>query len=430
MRRTWLLLILTVSLAIAFVCTGALGPAPPRAAAAAATFSDVPVDHPYYDAIEGMAAANVINGFPGGTFRPDDLVIRQQFAKMIVLALGLPVSEQDVCTFPDVYKGGPDTFYPDNFIAVAAKKEITTGYTDGRFGAVDNIKRCQISTMMVRAANNLDFRDLVEAPDWFLSDWGISDVHGPFADTAQYSGLFEGLLPDFYRDPYKLATRGEVAQLLWSLKTFVRQTKSVDHLVTITELTDGPVAAAFRAALEDASGGQVEWMRALRTEHPVNASIVASVNYGCANGDFYLGVPGPGGTAVVGPLMAGFLTYMEKFGAEVGYGALFDVKFASAFNWRLGGDYLRQGDETLDEYAARIQLLMDSFVQQHAEDEMFFLSDPAVHDLIESSGSLRISDPGRALLGVRYGVDLYRASGDAYADVIDQVADEFWPWED
>jgi hypothetical protein len=29
---------------------------------------------------------------------------------------------------------------------------------------------------------------------------------------------------------------------------------------------------------------------------------------------------------------------------------------------------------------------------------------------------------------VRYGVDLYRACGGEYGDVIAQIADEFWRW--
>jgi hypothetical protein len=57
---------------------------------------------------------------------------------------------------------------------------------------------------------------------------------------------------------------------------------------------------------------------------------------------------------------------------------------------------------------------------------MFFLNDSAVHDLIETSESLKVFDPGRGLLGVRYGVELYRAGG--YGDVIEKIADEFWPW--
>ncbi|MHB1343851.1 MAG: CAP and S-layer homology domain-containing protein, partial [Thermoleophilia bacterium] len=65
------------------------------------SFSDVETTHPYRDAILALAAAGVVNGYvePGGghTFRPDGSIIRQHFAKMIALSLGIPVSENDVC---------------------------------------------------------------------------------------------------------------------------------------------------------------------------------------------------------------------------------------------------------------------------------------------------------------------------------------------
>ena len=59
------------------------------------SFPDVPVSHPYYGAISAMAAQQVIGGYANGNFGPDDPVTRQQFAKMIVLGLGLAVSETD-----------------------------------------------------------------------------------------------------------------------------------------------------------------------------------------------------------------------------------------------------------------------------------------------------------------------------------------------
>ena len=64
MRRTWLLLSLCMSLAFTLVLVGVPALAPPGAAAMEPTFSDVPFTHPHYEAIEGMAAAKVINGFP------------------------------------------------------------------------------------------------------------------------------------------------------------------------------------------------------------------------------------------------------------------------------------------------------------------------------------------------------------------------------
>jgi hypothetical protein len=56
-------------------------------------FPDVPWNHRYVIAIESLAQADIINGFDDHTIKPDSVVSRQQFAKMIVLSLELPVSE-------------------------------------------------------------------------------------------------------------------------------------------------------------------------------------------------------------------------------------------------------------------------------------------------------------------------------------------------
>jgi hypothetical protein len=436
MRRMWLLLTPTIALALVAVLIGVPGLTPTRAAAAP-TFSDVPETHPYYAAIEGMAAANVISGYAVGDhweFRPENLVTRAQFAKMIVLSLGLPVTEQDICTFPDVWEGVSPDLYPDHYIAVAAKKGITTGYANGKFGLLDNIKRCQISTMMVRASLNLEPGKLVEAPAGFVSDWGdIGDPHAAFANTAEYSGLFGELEFDFFEDPFKMATRGEVAQLLWNMKSFAKQTKTGTDLVTITDVTTTGTPAAIKAALEAKAGGPMDWIRRLSAEHPVNSTIHLNLYYGGRGGNYFSLASSPQGP-IVAPLVATFLTYMSKFGAEVGY-AYYDStdpqnpKVAGVLDWRLGGDYRRQGTETLDAYKARIQPLMDSFNQQHADAEGFFaLSDPAVRQLIKTSDSLGISRSSAGLAGVRDRVDFYRAYG--YGEVIDKIAEEFWPWED
>jgi len=50
--------------------------------AATQTFSDVPPDHIFYADIEKMAAQKVINGFPDGTFRPNNPITRGQAAAM------------------------------------------------------------------------------------------------------------------------------------------------------------------------------------------------------------------------------------------------------------------------------------------------------------------------------------------------------------
>ena len=95
-------------------------------ALAASGLPDVPATHPYYLAIDELASEGIIGGYADGNFGPSDPVTRQQFAKMIVLTGGYPVSESDVCPFADVARSDATTFYPDNYVAVCAANGITT----------------------------------------------------------------------------------------------------------------------------------------------------------------------------------------------------------------------------------------------------------------------------------------------------------------
>ena len=76
------------------------------APAGALAFTDVPANHPNALAINDLAARGIIGGYSDGTFGPGDPVIRQQFAKLIVLSMRLPRSEADVCPFSDVEPAG------------------------------------------------------------------------------------------------------------------------------------------------------------------------------------------------------------------------------------------------------------------------------------------------------------------------------------
>ena len=92
------------------------------------TFPDV-AGSPYETAIYDLAERGIIAGREDGTFGPSDTVSRQQFAKMIVKALGFTVTGTEVCPFGDVAgQIGTDPFYPAKYVAVCAARGITTGY--------------------------------------------------------------------------------------------------------------------------------------------------------------------------------------------------------------------------------------------------------------------------------------------------------------
>lgn len=89
-----------VAFLLTFVFIASLSAAP--ALACEESFSDVSSSHWAYREIHDLAERGVISGYPDSTFKPDKILSRAEFAKMMVLALKLPVKKPDSPTFNDV----------------------------------------------------------------------------------------------------------------------------------------------------------------------------------------------------------------------------------------------------------------------------------------------------------------------------------------
>ncbi len=190
-------------------------------ASSAVAFTDVPAGHPYASAVADLSARGIINGYGDGRFGPDANVKRMQFAKMIDLTMDLDVTDADICPFPDVDPSQPGGLYPDHYVAVAARNEITRGYEDGTFRPQNPITRAQVITMIVRAADRLRPGLLAEAPEWYPGWHFMTDpTHGANIVKAGYNLILEGVDPSDESASWATSepvTRGEVAQMLFNL---------------------------------------------------------------------------------------------------------------------------------------------------------------------------------------------------------------------
>ena len=175
---------------------------------------------PYVGAIKDLISRGVISGYADGSFHPDEPVTRQQFAKMIVLALGYSVSQTEVCPFSDVAQSVPgeyvdaqDPLYPDHYVAVCALHSITRGLDAGKFGPYGYLTRAQLITMVARAAELTDPATGYSPP--FPS---FPSEHYVWARRAAAAGFLDGLqgMARGYNF-YAVATRGECAQLLYNM---------------------------------------------------------------------------------------------------------------------------------------------------------------------------------------------------------------------
>ena len=142
---------LLVSLLLALVLALAIA-----APASAIEFTDVE-DTDFEASITALTYREFMGGYLDGTFRPDNPLQRQQFAKMAVLTMGYEVTAADVSTFtdtPDPYDAVNNPLYPGSFAAVAAENEIMIGRPGNTFDFTGYVTRQQVISVVVRAAGD------------------------------------------------------------------------------------------------------------------------------------------------------------------------------------------------------------------------------------------------------------------------------------
>jgi hypothetical protein len=107
------------------------------------TFTDVPETHAHLVGIRAAVAAGLASGYPDGSFRPEQLLTREQMAAM--LQRGLDLEEEDGVRFADTvassYRGSI------NALSTAA---ITGGCDTQRFCPVDAVNRAQMASFLAR----------------------------------------------------------------------------------------------------------------------------------------------------------------------------------------------------------------------------------------------------------------------------------------
>jgi len=118
--------------------------------AAAPEFPDLE-GYEFEDEVRRLASLGVIAGYPDGTFRPEEAVTRAEFAKMIVVMLGLEnaanLMKGQAVSFSDV----PATHWASGYINVAEMKGVVNGYPDGTFKPEGAITYAEALKMILTA---------------------------------------------------------------------------------------------------------------------------------------------------------------------------------------------------------------------------------------------------------------------------------------
>ncbi|WP_017754119.1 hemoblobin-interacting domain-containing protein [Calidifontibacillus oryziterrae] len=149
-----------------------------------------------------LVSKGAVNGFPDGTFKPNNTISRGEFASIIVKSLGLTCEEGRV--FSDTAN-----HWAKDCIATAATNGLVAGLEADKFAPNEPITREEMAVIIARAAklevseSNTTFKD-----DSQISSWAKASV------TAAAKQNLVGGLPNGTFNPQGNATRAEAVAMI------------------------------------------------------------------------------------------------------------------------------------------------------------------------------------------------------------------------
>lgn len=164
------------------------------------------------ESIQSLAKVGIIDGYPDGSFRPEDNITRAEFAKIVARAFGY--APKDQTNFTDM-----GDHWAKHFVSTLAESQIVTGYPDGSFQPSKNITRAEMVAMLARVAKLGDIGE-ADATSWTSSFTDVNSGHWAFRFVEIAHKL--DIIPIHFGlvfQPEKAATRAETAYMVAELRS-------------------------------------------------------------------------------------------------------------------------------------------------------------------------------------------------------------------
>ncbi|MBP0990426.1 MAG: S-layer homology domain-containing protein [Oscillospiraceae bacterium] len=174
------------------------------------TFSDIDENHWAYGYVMSLYDYGVISGYEDGSFRPDALITRGEFIKLITDSLNINGDPDKPVSFTDVGTGSWVYPYVQRFASVGG----ISGYEDGSLGVNKNISRQDAAVFIERALKikNKTFIDAGSAV--FIDEDDISDYAKDAVKTLCGANIITGFEDGSFM-PRKNLTRAQAAALIY-----------------------------------------------------------------------------------------------------------------------------------------------------------------------------------------------------------------------
>ena len=106
------------------------------------------VDTEYEEAVSALTTLGIIDGYPDGTFRPDNTITRAELAKLLIAALEM---DDDAIRLYASGLSDVSTHWAKGYVGYADKLDIVVGYPDKSFRPQNPVSYDEAITMIVRA---------------------------------------------------------------------------------------------------------------------------------------------------------------------------------------------------------------------------------------------------------------------------------------
>lgn len=169
------------------------------------TFSDVSDAHPYYEAITWAKNNGIVEGYSDGTFRPDALINRVEFLKIL---LGkTEATALASCDAKTTYKF-VDTRYNEwysQYLCIAVQNQYASGDPTGTFRPSANINAAEAAKIIVRKYSNGSIHQSATG-DWYTPFISYLQVRNALPLTIHYAD--------------QKITRSEMVAILYALEQY------------------------------------------------------------------------------------------------------------------------------------------------------------------------------------------------------------------
>lgn len=183
--------------------------------ARAETFFDT-FESPFYNGIRYLKFLNIVQGYEGNFFKPDNTITRAEFTK-IIIAGQFDKSEIDDCSGGKKFSDVPEGDWVIPYLCVATNHEVIEGYSDGTFKPAANINFAEAAKII-----NVTFGYQTEMDDIWYKPYIVN------LEEAKIS-------PNTITDVSKEITRGEMAEMIFRIKDRVSNKTTTTFFVSNDE---------------------------------------------------------------------------------------------------------------------------------------------------------------------------------------------------